>query len=248
MPPKTFTRTQLRVTDIHESDDILQAAASTAERTTPTVLPEAEIEDDDDDDLYDDLGGQRNKDSPIDNDSGDLRSQITDEDRGDVATPNRLMLEMLLENQAQWKTDQRLEREWMVAEREPMAAKRDEWAAKCAELAERTEWSTVGPRLNICMMVDLVRFCGGAKELDRFLDALRSNFDSHGHLCPHGGPDHVKYAISLLDACGNHQNPTLGQTAMTDPSEWADDLSAESDPCLQDFNLLSPEMAKVYGV
>jgi hypothetical protein len=56
MPPKKFTRTQLRVTAIHETDDTLQAAASTAEHTTPTVLPEAVIEDDDD--LDDDLGGQ----------------------------------------------------------------------------------------------------------------------------------------------------------------------------------------------
>jgi len=106
MPPKKSTRTQLRVTDIHESDDTLQAAASTAGRTTPTVLPEARI--DDDDDLYDDLGGQRNKDSPIDNNTGDLCSRITDEDRLDVVTQNRLMLEMLLENLAQWKAEQRL--------------------------------------------------------------------------------------------------------------------------------------------
>jgi len=106
MPPKKSTRTQLRVTDIHESDDTLQAAASTAERATPTVLQEAEIDHDDDDDLYDDLGAQRNEDSPVDNDTGDLRSQITDEDRLDVATQNRLMLEMLLENQAQWKAEQ----------------------------------------------------------------------------------------------------------------------------------------------
>jgi hypothetical protein len=140
MPLKKFTRTQLRVTDIHESDDTLQAAASTAERTTPTVLPEAEI--DDDDDLYDDLGGQRSKDSPIDNDSGDLRSQITDEDRLDVATQNWLMLEMLLENQAQWKAEQRLERERMAAEFDGMATEQDQWAA---ERTGRTERSTVAP-------------------------------------------------------------------------------------------------------
>jgi hypothetical protein len=35
--------------------------------------------------------------------------------------------------------------------------------------------------------------------------------------------------------------------AMTDPLEWVGDLSAESDPCLQDFDLFSQEMAKVYG-
>jgi hypothetical protein len=113
MPPKKFPRTQLHVTDIHESDDTLQAAASTAECTTPTVLLEAEI--DNDNDLYNDLQGQRIKDSPINNDSGDLRSQMTDEDRIDVATQHRLMLEMLFENQAQWKAEQILEQERMAA-------------------------------------------------------------------------------------------------------------------------------------
>jgi len=107
-----------------------------------------------------------------------------------------------------------------------MAAERDQWAA---ERAERTERSTVDPRPNIYKMVDPVRFCGGAKELVQFLDALRSNFNSHSPLFPRSGPDHVKYAISLLDAWSNHQNPTLRQTAMTDPTEWAGDLSAESD-------------------
>jgi hypothetical protein len=71
----------------------------------------------------------------------------------------------------------------MAAERERMAAERDQWDAQRAESTER---STVGPRPNIYNMVDSVRFCGGAKELDRFLDALRLNFNSHGHLFPHG--------------------------------------------------------------
>jgi hypothetical protein len=238
--PKNFTRTQLRVTDIHESDDTLQAEASTAEHTTPTVLPEAGI--DDDDDLENDLGGQRRKGSLIDNDSCDLRSQITDEDRLDVATQNRLMLEMLPQNDAQWKAEQRLERERMAAEHEPMAAKQDQWAAKRAKRIERR---TVGPRANIYKMVDPVRFCGGAKELDRFLDTLRSNFNSHGHLFPHGGPDYVKYAISLLHGWSNNQNPTLRESAMTDHSERAGNLSAESDPCLKDFDLFSQDMANV---
>ena len=34
---------------------------------------------------------------------------------------------------------------------------------------------------------------------------------------------------------------------MTDPSGRVGDLSAESGPCLQDFDLVSQEMAKVYG-
>ena len=235
MPPKNFTRTQLRVADIHDSDDTLQTAASIGERAAPAVLPEAEI--DDDDDLDDDLGYQGDEDSPIDNDIGDLRSQITEEDRLDVETQNRLMLEMLLENQAQWKAEYKLQRERMAAERERTAAEQDQWAAEGAER------SITGPRPNIHKMVDPARYCGGAKELDRFLDALRSNINSHGHLFARGGPDHVKYTIPLLDPWSNHQNPALRQTAMTDPSEWAGDLSAVSGPCLQAFDLFSQEIA-----
>ena len=96
-------------------------------------------------------------------------------------------------------------------------------------------------------MVDPVWYCGGAKELDRFLDPLCSNFNSHGHLFPRGAPYHVKYGMTLLDAWSNHHNPALKQTAITDPSDWAGDLSVGSDPCLQNFDLFSQEMAKVYG-
>jgi len=42
------------------------------------------------------------------------------------------------------------------------------------------------------------QYCGGAKELDNFLDTLQSNFQSHAHLFLHGDPDKVKYAASLL--------------------------------------------------
>jgi len=244
MPPKKFTTTQLHVTDIHDSDDTLQTAALIANRATAAVLPEAEINDDDDDDLYEDLGDQRNKDNPINNDVGDLHPQVTDDNRLDVATQTRLKLEMLLENQAQWITEQRLEWERMTAIQEQMATERDQWAAERAERAER---SIVGPRPNIYKMVDPVRCCGGAKELDRFLDALQSNFNSHGHPCPRGGPDHIKYTIALLDAWSNHLILAPRQTVMTDPSDWAGDVSAESGPCLQDFDLFSQEMAKVYG-
>jgi hypothetical protein len=98
MPPKKFTRTQLPVAEIHDSDHTLQTTASITEHATPAVLPEAEI--DDNDDLDDDLGDEGDEDSQIENDIGDLRSQITDEDHLDMATYNRLMQEMLLENRA----------------------------------------------------------------------------------------------------------------------------------------------------
>ena len=108
----------MRVTDIHESDDTLQEAASTAERAPPTVLLEAKIDTDNDNDIYNDLGCQRNEDCPIDNDTGDLRFQFTDEDRLEMATQNWLMLEMLLENQSQWKAEHNLKQKRMAAKRE----------------------------------------------------------------------------------------------------------------------------------
>jgi hypothetical protein len=59
MAPKKCCRTQLCVTVIHDGEDTLQTAASTAERPTPAVVQEAEIEDGDDGDLQEDLGGQK---------------------------------------------------------------------------------------------------------------------------------------------------------------------------------------------
>jgi hypothetical protein len=91
------------------------------------------------------------------------------------------------------------------------------------------------------------RYCGGAKELDNFLDTLRSNFQSHAHLFPHGDPDKVKYAASLLSTWNNHPDPAQRQTQMTDPVEWLRDLRRDSDPCLEDFEAFSEEMQKMYG-
>jgi len=118
MPPKKFTQTQLRVTDMHESDDTLQAAASTAKCTTATFLPDAEIEDHDDvdNDFDNDPGDQGDKHSVITNGLGDLHLSSTDADHLDVVTWNRLILEMLLKYQAQLKAEERLKQERMAAE------------------------------------------------------------------------------------------------------------------------------------
>jgi len=126
---------------------------------------------------------------------------------------------------------------------ERMAAQRDQCAAKRAKQAER---SIVGPRRNMYQMVDHEHYCGSAYELDRFLDPLCSNFNSYHHLFTPGGPDHIEYAIPLLHPSSNHQNPALRQAPMTDHSLWAGNISAESGPCLKNFNLVSREMAKVY--
>jgi len=134
------------------------------------VQLEGKIDDDDDDNIYDDSRCQRKKDCPINNDSGDHHSQIPEEDQLDVATPNRLMLEVLLQNQADWEAEQSLEQERRAAEKDRMAAERDQWAA---ERAKHTEQSTVGPGPNIYNLVEPVRLCYSARELDHVLDVLR---------------------------------------------------------------------------
>jgi hypothetical protein len=86
MPPKKSTRTELRITHSHVSHDTGQAAASTVESVTPTVLPEAEIENDHA--RYDDLCGQKNTDSPLYHYCSYLSSLIPDMDHLDLATQN----------------------------------------------------------------------------------------------------------------------------------------------------------------
>jgi hypothetical protein len=48
-----------------------------------------------------------------------------------------------------------------------------------------------GNQSKISKMVDPLRYCGRAKELDKFLETFRSNFASHKHLFPRGDPDEV---------------------------------------------------------
>jgi hypothetical protein len=57
-------------------------------------------------------------------------------------------------------------------------------------------------------MVDPLWYWGGAKELDKFLKTLKSNFASYKHLFPRGNRDQVKYAVSFLDTWNNHPDMT----------------------------------------
>jgi hypothetical protein len=104
-----------------------------------------------------------------------------------------------------------------------------------------------GNQTKIFQMVDPLRYCGRAKELDKFLETLRSNFASHEHLFPRGDPDQVKYAVSFLDTWNNYPDMTQRQTENTDPSEWASDLREAKDPYLENFELFANELQKMYG-
>jgi len=63
---------------------------------------------------------------------GQIPSQ---QDPLDMATPNRLMLDMLIKPRAQSNAELRHDRERMFEEREPMAAEPDHCPVKCAELS-----------------------------------------------------------------------------------------------------------------
>jgi len=99
----------------------------------------------------------------------------------------------------------------------------------------------------ICKTVEPLRYSGGAKQLDMFLETLRSNFASHKHLFPRGDPDQVKYAVSFHDTWNNHLDTTQRQTENTDQSEWASNLREAKDPCLEHFELFANELQKMYG-
>ena len=59
------------------------------------------------------------------------------------------------------------------------------------------------------MIVYPLLYCGGAKELDKFLGTLRSNFASHKHLFPRGDPDQVKQKIrSHPSGLATYERPT----------------------------------------
>jgi len=90
---------------------------------------------------------------------------------------NRRLLKLLFKQQAEWKV-----------ERTRMLTKLDR-----SRTIERPE--NPGNQSKIFKIVYPLRYCGGAKELDKFLETLRSNFASHKHLFPRGDPDHVKYAV-----------------------------------------------------
>jgi len=160
----------------------------------------------------------------------DVLSMITDHDNKEMMAQNRMLLKLLIEQQAEWKE----ERTRMLAELD---------RSRPTEQNETSEPT----QSKILKMVDPVRYCGGAKELDKFLESQRSNFDSHKHLFPKGGPDRVKYAISFLDTWNNHTDASQRQTENTDPLEWASDLRDEAHPCLQDFELFAQELMKMYG-
>jgi len=97
-------------------------------------------------------------------------------------------------------------------------------------------------------MVDPLQYSSGAKELDKFLETVRSNVASHKHLFPRGDPEQVKYGVSFLNTGNNHPDMIQRQTENKDPAKWASDLREAKDLCLDDFELFGNELQRMYGV
>jgi hypothetical protein len=67
-----------------------------------------------------------------------------------------------------------------------------------AQFQQFMEHQAAPANTKIFKMTDPDRFCGGATELDGFLNHLKRNFASHESLFPRGDRDKVQYALGHL--------------------------------------------------
>jgi len=136
MPAQKQTRVQVRTANDRENDETLQASASTSratptDRATPIVLPEDEI--DQDPDQFRDEDDHHPRPAPIggqDNDPDDLMSSITNDDRMDMITQNRMMMKLLFEQDAEWREERKAEWDCIAAERAQWEGERERMAAE----------------------------------------------------------------------------------------------------------------------
>jgi hypothetical protein len=91
------------------------------------------------------------------------------------------------------------------------------------------------------------RFCGGARELEIFIGALRSTLRTRSHPFLNGYSDKVQYALDHLGIWANHSDQSQQKTSMTDPVSWCQHLRNEQNLCLEIFDFLTAELRKMYG-
>jgi hypothetical protein len=120
----------------------------------------------------------------------DNLSKMTKDDQNEMLEQNRMLLKLLFEQQAEWKE-----------ERTRMLTELDH-----SRTIDRPE--IPGNQSTVFEMVYPLQYSGGAKEQDKLLETLRSNFATYQHLFPSGDRDQVKYAVSFLDTWNNHSDTT----------------------------------------
>jgi hypothetical protein len=127
-----------------------------------------------------------------------------------------------------------------------MHQQQEQYNEKFQQLLER-QAAPAPANTKIFKMTDPNMFCGGAVELDAFLNHLKRNFASHESSFPRGDPDKVQYALGYLGTWSSHTDPKLKDNKMIDPVTWARDLEKASHPCLQNFELFEAELRRTYG-
>jgi len=235
MPPKKAARGQLGLASIRSSTENLRLPVG---RVTPILTRGASVPQEDeshDEDDHDDDENTADMEDALSDGLGDILSEPEPTTLPEIASMRKMIEEQreMLTNAIQQNT---------------------QLCVQNAKLMEATwEYCRESIRLEatkttIFDMTHPEWYCGGPKALDNFLDTLRSNFWFNAHLFPHGDPDKVKYAGSLLSPWNNHPDPAQRQTHSTDPVEWFRDLQRDSDPCLEDFEAFSAEMQMMYGI
>jgi len=242
MPPKNTARGRLRLASIRSSTENQRSPLG---RVNPiltrgaSVLSQDEINDKQD---HNDEENTADMEHAL---SDGLRDNLSDvlgynpsepepTTQSDIASMRKMMEEQreMLNNAIQQNT------QLCVQNAEVMEANREYYRESTRLEATKTK---------IFHMTHPELYCGGETELENFLETLQSNFQSHAHLFPHGDPDKVKYAASLLSTWNNHPDRAQRQTQMTDPVEWIRNLRRASDPCLEDFEASSEEKQKMSG-
>jgi len=124
----------------------------------------------------------------------------------EILEQNRMLLNLVFEQQAEWNEGPTL----LLSELDS------------SRTIDRPDHP--GNQSKIFMMMDPLQYCGGVKELAKFLETLGSNFASYKHLFLRGNPNQVMYAGSFLDTWNNYLDMTQRQTENMDQSESARDL------------------------
>jgi len=95
-------------------------------------------------------------------------------------------------------------------------------------------------------LVDPGKYCGGPRDLDRFLTQLRRRYETHPQQFEND-TDRIDYAISLLGKWSNNDDTSLWSTKMMNPIDWGTSLLSSTNPCLADFKLFEKEITRMYG-
>jgi hypothetical protein len=224
MPPKKTARTQLRMANTRESTHSLASQITPIPSGRVSVLPEDEITDEDQDHRIVQIDEKEGDDDNEDEhqDRGYIRAAFTDEDVWEMIEQQRKLVNTVMQQNEELME---VNRELRQGSAQPESTTKSE------------KFKLTQPK----------RFCGAAQELEIFICALRANFRTHSQLFPNGDSDKVQHALDHLRSLANHSDQSQQKTSMTDPVSWGQELRNQENLCLEDIDLSSTELRKMYG-